>query len=95
MADMDGPTSVVSTLRVGRKLGKGTAKQKHAKYIQRLTDLAAHEFGHQLGLDHCPNKGCVMEAAKGTVLPFDHSTGKLCDACADFLIKKGWGAGLK
>ena len=95
LADIDGPTSVISTLRVGRKLGKGTAKQKHQKYLQRLTDLAAHEFGHQLGLDHCPQKGCVMEDAKGTVLTFDHSTGKLCDDCVDFLIKKGWGDGLK
>ena len=30
-------------------------------------DIVAHEFGHNLGLPHCPNKGCIMEDAKGTV----------------------------
>jgi archaemetzincin len=90
LADMDGPASVVSTLRIKRKLGKGTKKEKHEKYLRRLSDLTAHEFGHQLGLDHCPNKGCIMADAKGTVLTFDQSTSKLCDECRQKLVKAGW-----
>jgi len=90
LADMDGPASVISTLRIKRKLGKGTKKEKHEKYLRRLADLTAHEFGHQLGLGHCPNKGCIMADAKGTVLTFDLSTSKLCDDCRQELIKRGW-----
>jgi archaemetzincin len=90
LADLDGPASVVSTLRIKRKLGKGTKKEKHEKYLRRLSDLTAHEFGHQLGLDHCPNKGCIMADAKGTVLTFDQSTSVLCEDCRQELIKRGW-----
>jgi len=89
LADIDGPASVVSTYRIKKKMGKLSPKERHAKYLQRLVDLAAHEFGHQLGLDHCPHKGCVMEDAKGTVLTFDHSSGELCDACKAALASRG------
>ena len=34
-----------------------------AKYDRRLEDLTVHEFGHTLGLDHCPTNACVMRDA--------------------------------
>ncbi len=85
LADSPGPAAVVSTYRIKKKLGKIPPAKKKEKYLQRLRDLATHEFGHTLGLPHCPNKGCVMEDAKGTVLTFDHSSGKLCDDCSKML----------
>ena len=89
LADLDGPAAVVSTYRIKKKLGKLTPKERKKKYLQRLRDLAAHEFGHQLCLEHCPNKGCIMEDAKGTVLTFDHSTSMLCDDCKKILVGRG------
>lgn len=90
LAESPGLASVVSTYRIKKKLGKGSHDQKKKKYLQRLRDLANHEFGHTLGLPHCPNEGCVMEDAKGTVLTFDHSTGQLCDDCVKLLGKLGF-----
>ncbi len=90
LAESPGTASVVSTYRIKKKLGKGTKAQKKERYVKRLVDLATHEFGHTLGLPHCPNEGCVMEDAKGTVLTFDHSTGKLCEDCARLLEELGF-----
>jgi archaemetzincin len=90
LADLGGDASVVSTFRVGRKLGKGSAAALHERYLARLGDLAAHEFGHQLGLPHCPTSGCIMEDVAGTVLTFNRSSGRLCDRCVAELRRLGW-----
>jgi archaemetzincin len=90
LALIDGPASVVSTFRIKRKLGKVKGRERHEKYLARLTDLSAHEFGHQLGLEHCPTEGCIMEDAKGTVLTFNKSTGKLCAECRHKLYEAGY-----
>jgi archaemetzincin len=90
LALLDGDASVVSTFRIKRKLGKVKGPERHQKYLARLTDLSAHEFGHQLGLEHCPNEGCIMEDAKGTVLTFNKSTGELCAECRHQLYESGY-----
>jgi len=90
LADIDGVASVVSTYRIKKKLGSGTPAEKKNKYIRRLRDLVAHEFGHSLGLEHCSNSGCIMQDARGTVLTFDKSTGKLCERCKSILEGKGY-----
>ena len=90
LADIGAAASVVSTFRIRKKMGGAVGGARVARYEQRLRDLAAHEFGHQLGLEHCPNRGCVMEDAKGTVATFDHSTGALCQECAAALAEAGF-----
>jgi len=90
LADINAAASVVSTFRIRKKMGGAVGGERVARYQQRLRDLAAHEFGHQLGLEHCPNVGCVMEDAKGTVSTFDRSTGALCATCRSALAEAGF-----
>jgi archaemetzincin len=65
--------------------------KKHIKtqkvLLRRLGDLAVHEFGHTLGLDHCETKGCVMSDAKGKAIQSaDESSGQYCARCAQLLF---------
>jgi archaemetzincin len=64
--------------------------KKHSKtqavLLRRLGDLAVHEFGHTLGLDHCEAPGCVMADAKGKALSSaDRSSGHFCPRCLGLL----------
>ncbi len=71
-----GNTCVVSTF-IYRKHSKTRAALR-----RRVGDLAVHEFGHTLGLDHCPSAGCVMRDAKGKALKSaDTSSGLFCALC--------------
>jgi archaemetzincin len=90
LAEAPGTAAMVSTYRIKKKMGKLSAVERKARYIQRLEDLSTHEFGHTLGLPHCPKTGCVMEDAKGTVTTFDHSSGELCDGCVEKLANWGY-----
>lgn len=51
-------------------------------YIDRLKKVSVHEFGHNLGLPHCPNKKCVMTDAVESVSTIDNAELKLCTDCA-------------
>ena len=60
--------------------------RKHSRdqgtYARRVADLAVHEMGHTLGLDHCPVPRCVMSDAQGRLIrSLDASTGEFCDLC--------------
>ena len=68
-----GKSCVVSSFRVRKKLAKVPADE-------RLARVAIHELGHTLGLSHCPNVGCLMEDAQGSVVTIDRET-HLCERC--------------
>jgi archaemetzincin len=72
---MPGRVCVISTYRLGRK------KVSTQKFYKRLDKAVNHELGHNFGLDHCPNQGCLMEDARGTIKTVDNETGELCDDC--------------
>jgi archaemetzincin len=68
--------------------------KKHSKtqevFNRRLADVTVHEFGHTLGLNHCPTPGCVMSDAKGKAMASaDASTGHYCARCRP---QVQWGA---
>lgn len=67
-----GKGAVISTFRLNKK-----------NKSEQMLKLATHELGHNLGLDHCPNKTCIMRDAKGKNV-IDDKKG-FCNECKSFL----------
>ena len=84
LATIDGKVCVISSFRTRRK----ARNAEHARV--RLGKTAVHEIGHTLGLPHCPNRGCLMEDARGTVLTTDQEY-DLCTQCRTRLKQRGYG----
>ena len=75
--DMPGSACVASYYRLN----------KTKKAIQ-LYKTAAHELGHNFGLNHCPTTGCIMADAKGKN-NIDNENG-FCPICTSYLLKRNW-----
>ena len=73
LAYCPGESCIVSTFRIKHK--------NKTVYFDRLKKVAVHEFGHNLGLPHCPNKKCVMTDAVESVKTIDNAELKLCSDC--------------
>jgi predicted DNA-binding transcriptional regulator YafY/predicted Zn-dependent protease len=74
LATLEGSACIISAFRTRR----GARGAGHAR--ERLGKVAVHELGHNLGLDHCPTHGCLMEDAQGTVFTTDREY-DLCERC--------------
>jgi archaemetzincin len=73
LAYCPGNSCIVSTFRIKHKDSKIT--------IIRLKKVAVHEFGHNLGLPHCPNKKCVLTDAVENIATIDNANLALCKSC--------------
>lgn len=74
-----GPSCIVSSKRLGnsRKIRTNRAQK-----------IALHEFGHNLGLPHCPNLDCFMQDAAETIKTIDRVDFNLCQDCRKQIIGK-------
>jgi len=79
---LDGASSVISEFRC-RMRSRGPVNAR-----QRLAKVAVHEAGHTLGLEHCPNRGCLMEDAEGHVATCDREY-DFCARCRGLLAAAG------
>lgn len=75
LARLPGRTAVVSTFRIKR------GAKDRAHFVERYARVVKHEFGHSLGLPHCPSRDCFMRDAEGKVSTLDEESGKLCLSC--------------
>jgi archaemetzincin len=81
LATIDGSACVLSTFRCHR----GAKNAEHARV--RFAKTAVHELGHTFGLEHCPNRGCLMEDGGGSVFTTDRER-DLCTTCRTMLARK-------
>lgn len=77
LAYCPGNSSIVSTFRIQHTNSK--------KHFTRFKKVAVHEFGHNLGLPHCPDKTCVMTDAVESVKTIDNAKLVLCNKCKSML----------
>ncbi len=49
--------------------------------MERFKKVVIHEFGHNLGLPHCPNTHCVMTSAAEKISTIDAEKMELCNRC--------------
>lgn len=70
---MPGPACVISSYRL-----KTNNKEL---FYNRVKKVVIHELGHNLGLPHCPNKGCVMQDAVERISTIDDEGMELCGEC--------------
>jgi len=68
-----GNSCVISSFRL-----KNTNKELE---YSRLKKVVIHEFGHNLGLQHCLNNQCVMTSAAEKISTIDKEKMELCKKC--------------
>ena len=73
LAYCPGNSCIVSTFRIQHPNPK--------THFTRFKKVAVHEFGHNLGLPHCPDKTCVMTDAVESVKTIDNAKLALCNNC--------------
>lgn len=73
LAYRPGKSAIVSKFRIKSK--------NHKTEMTRLRKVVIHEFGHNLGLPHCPDKNCVMTSAAEKLTTIDKEKLALCEKC--------------
>lgn len=72
LAFCPGVACIVSTNRL---------KSSNPNFLNQLKKISVHEVGHNLGLPHCPNEGCVMMDAAETIKTIDKVKLGFCSSC--------------
>lgn len=78
LAYRPGKSAIISSFRL---------KTNDSKlHFSRLKKVTVHEFGHNLGLPHCPNLYCVMTSANEKISTIDTEKMELCNDCKKKLL---------
>lgn len=81
LAYRPGKSSIVSKFRIRNN-------NNYTIEMNRLKKVAVHEFGHNLGLPHCPDKNCVMTSAAEKLTTIDTEKLALCKNCKKIINYK-------
>ncbi len=73
LAYRPGKSAIISTFRL--------KSNDRALQLERLKKVSLHEFGHNLGLPHCPDKHCMMTSAAEKISTIDNEQMQLCNDC--------------
>jgi archaemetzincin len=74
--------AVVSTARFSNEFYQRECDED--RLLSRVSTEGAHEAGHLLGLDHCPDSQCIMFPPE-TLDQLDGKKKVLCDRCREIL----------
>jgi archaemetzincin len=74
--------AVVSTARFSNEFYQ--REKDEDRLLSRISTEGAHEAGHLLGLDHCPDSQCIMFPPE-TLDQLDGKKKVLCNRCRDIL----------
>lgn len=70
-----GPTCIISSYRLGND-------QPSVRHLRtRVRNVLLHELGHNFGLPHCSNAGCLMKDANGKLASVEGDSVTLCRSC--------------
>ena len=85
LAYADMKCAIVSTTRIWQDPGRAVTQAERMRFWK----LSAHELGHGLGLPHCADSRCVMNA-QASLMALDQSPATLCPGC---MRKESWNIG--
>ena len=78
-----GPTCVVSTSRLHKKIQSTKKGEIEKIFLERFSKVCLHELGHNFGLEHCSvNDSCFMNDADGTIAQVDKERKYICPMCS-------------
>lgn len=77
-AQLDGKAAIISIFRPGG--GAGDVRPPAPILLDRLVKLGVHELGHNLGLGHCRQQGCIM-GFSANLEKLDQRKLEFCEYC--------------
>jgi archaemetzincin len=85
LAQFEGNAGIISIHRLDN-IYYGLPEDKNILHERTLKE-SIHEFGHLIGLHHCPQFGCVMSNSPSTG-EIDLKKSNFCSSCRKVFVKK-------